>query len=193
MSIKAGPLNPRPGRMPLLASGVVTAGWADGMDVALGVTVDTSKVGLVLLGHSGDAAYGIYGYAYLDATTSFKVYFPHGAFANSQRLPWALYDLSDVLRPGEYVQRGRTSFARGATTDAWTTKSTTLGTALGDYAAAHGNLLHFGRYIAGSGTYVSEAYPVITNATTLTFPCYEFSGADTTAFYISWEVWPLRD
>lgn len=180
-------------RLPILASGVLAAGWADGMTVDLGVTVDPGKVGLIVRGHDGDPAYGIYGHLYLHSGQAFTVYFPSGPFLHAQRLPWALLDLSRVLRPGELVQRGRTPFNRAAVNGAWATKSVTLGVALGSHAAAHCNLPHFGRHIAGGGYYISQAYPEITGPTGLEFQMYEFTGSSTAAFYTSWEVWPLKD
>jgi hypothetical protein len=179
--------------LPILASGVLTAGWADGMTVDLGMTVDPGKVGLVIRGYGGDNAYSIYGHLYLHSSQAFTVYFPSGPFLHSQRLPWALLDLSRVLRPGELVQRGRTQFNYSSTTG-WTTKSVTLGTALGKYAAAYCNMLHFGRALfASAGCYINQAYPVITGATSLTFQMYEFTNGSSAAFYTSWEVWPLKD
>ena len=117
----------------------------------------------------------------------------HRQVRNMTRLIEDLLDLSRVLRPGELVQRGRTQFNYSSTTG-WTTKSVTLGTALGKYAAAYCNMLHFGRALfASAGCYINQAYPVITGATSLTFQMYEFTNGSSAAFYTSWEVWPLKD
>lgn len=178
--------------IPIIASGVITTGWSNGMVVNLGLTVDPGKVGLVYNGFFSGASYYVAGQLYLHSPSAFTIYFGNIP-TYSERVAWKLLDLSCVLRPGEAVQRGRTSL-NCSSTNAWTNKTITLGTALGKYQSAYCNLPHFGySFNFRTDYYIAIAYPTITSSTSLSLSLFELTYGSSLPYYVSWEVWPLKD